>query len=198
MAMKVNRKLIKFGKGVTILFVGDKDCGKTCVITRYINDMYFEEKMEHEESRLKDYQMNGENVEVRLVEFRQCEYNEEETLSIFRKANALICCFPSNEGMKAMQQWMNYVDRFITSDKLWFICQTKTDLGCMDIPIEDRKTFTFQHTFTKYFEVSSKTGENIQNALNEVIDITVKKFVNFEPKPSQPEPAPRREICTVV
>ncbi|BFU19550.1 GTP-binding protein EhRabX29, putative [Entamoeba histolytica HM-1:IMSS-B] len=176
----INRKLFKFGKGVNILFVGEKDCGKTSLITRYINDIYFDSKLDHEESRLKDFEMNGEKVEIKLHEFRQSEYNEDETVSIFRKANAIIFLFPSDVGMEEMQKWMMYVDRFITDDKLWFIIQTKTDLGKMDIPVEQRRTFTFKHSFNQYFEVSSKTGEGVKETMDIIIDLTVKKFIHFD------------------
>ena len=147
----INRKLFKFGKGVNILLVGERDCGKTSLIMRYINDLFFETKLDHEESRLKDFEKNGEKVEIKLMEFRQSEYNEEETVSIFRKTNSLICLFPSDSGMKEMQSWMAYVDRFIQNDSLWFIIQTKCDLGKMNIPVEDRRTFTFQHSFHNQF-----------------------------------------------
>ncbi|EDR29831.1 hypothetical protein, conserved [Entamoeba dispar SAW760] len=178
----INRKLFKFGKGVNILFVGEKDCGKTSLITRYINDIYFDSKLDHEESRLKDFEMNGEKVEIKLHEFRQNEYNEDETVSIFRKTNAIIFLFPSDVGMEEMQKWMRYIDRFITGDKLWFIIQTKIDLGKMDIPVEQRRTFTFKHTFNQYFEVSSKTGEGVKETMDTIIDLTVKKFVQVYQK----------------
>ena len=194
----INRKLFKFGKGVNILLVGERDCGKTALVMRYINDLFFEEKLEHEESRLKDFEMNGEKVEIKIMEFRQSEYNEEETVSIFRKTNALICLFPADSGMKEMQSWMAYVDRFIQNDSLWFIVQTKTDLGRVDIPMEDRRTFTFQHTFHNYFEVSAKTGEGVKECLDTIIDTTVNRFVHFDEKPAPPPPAPERRLCTIV
>ncbi|KAL7712179.1 GTP-binding protein EhRabX29 [Entamoeba marina] len=181
---------------VQILLIGDENCGKTSLIMRYLNDMYVDSKLEHEESRLKDMSISDKPIEVQLLEFKQSEYNEEQTVSVFRTAHALVFLFSAEDGMDVMVEWMGFVDRFVTGDKLWFIIQTKTDLGSTSLPLEQRNTFTFKHTFNEYFEVSAKDDINVHHTLDTIIQTTIKKFLNAPE--STPQQSNKKEGCVLV
>ena len=183
---------------VQILLVGEQDCGKTALIMRYLNDMFVDSKLEHVESRLKDKTMDGKPIEMQLVEFKPSEFNEEQTVSDFRQANSLVFIFYAKDGVEMLRNWMGFVDRFVTDDKLWFIIQTKIDLGKVEIPMAERNTFCFKHSFNEYFEVSSATGENVKSTFDKIIQKTIDRFLKPEDPPVQSSKQKEEKGCIVV
>jgi Ras-related protein Rab-1A len=159
-----------------ILLVGDAGVGKTSIINRAADGTFTGAT----DSTLvgKDFKTfntktsdGKKNVQLRLWDTAGQERYHTVTASYYRGAHAVIFVYdisdrPSFENLK---RWMEDVHRYCMSEVTFFVVGNKTDLVAeREVQEGQGKEFATESMDVPFFEVSAKSGDNINSAFTEL------------------------------
>lgn len=169
------KKLLKEGKSIKNLLVsGEGGVGKTTLIFRYfLNKFYSDTAMtncvdifsknisiNNEEVGLFIWDVMGQGMARFLVEF------------FANNIDGAMFCFDLTRPftLENMEEWINIIRKSNQNIPIIFM-GLKTDLAD-DIIVDDEYALSFKDYFNlfEYIKISSKTGENINEAFNRIID----------------------------
>lgn len=153
-----------------IILLGDSGVGKTCIINRYINNTYVENQQstinaDFEEKKLN---INSNEVKIQIWDTAGQEKYRSITEAYYRGSSGAIIVFDiTNEAsFDAVKTWVqDYKDHQLENFNI-ILAGNKSDL-------DERRHITNQAAEeyassidVKYFEVSAKSSENIDDLFN--------------------------------
>ncbi|KAL7718449.1 Sphingomyelin phosphodiesterase [Entamoeba marina] len=157
---------------VKVLLLGDTNVGKTSITLRFIDDIFDTIYLSSVgvDFKFKTITRNGKNVKLQIWDSAGQERFHSISRSYYRGADYAIVVFDvTNEN--SFQRAKYWLDD-IATEKIkgqQILVGNKTDL------IKERTVTTEeieeQFPEVKYFEVSAKTGENVKELFDSIVDL---------------------------
>ena len=173
--------LLKIKDFFNIVLIGDSSVGKTCILEKYVNDTFksnFRNKKMIEIYQKKVF-LSDNMYKIKFWDITKfIGKNDVSELDMFYNCDAIIfvSSYDNKTSLDNLNIWYQLLIEYIdlsTKEMIWLI--NKKDL-------DDGKILTESQIYKKskdlqldFFEVSAKTGENIDEGINYIINQLVKK-----------------------
>jgi small GTP-binding protein len=162
---------------VQILLLGQTSVGKTCTIMRYIENSYCSSFITTIGIDFKDkvLNINGKPIRLRIWDTAGQERFRTITTSYLRGADQLIVFYDTTDAstFKYMEDWIKTIHKHGRTDAKPIIVGTKIDGELpRTVQYEDAMAFCKKHNL-HYYEVSGKTGENIEKMYIDAVRISL-------------------------
>ena len=167
---------------VAILFIGDSRVGKSNMIYRLIENKYSEELLASVGFDIKTKVMKicNKNILVKIFDTAGQERFNSITTSLFQKVQGIVLVYDiSNEdSFRNINNWILKIkDNFLNVQ--YILVGNKCDLeNERIISKKDGMNLAKKYNF-KFFETSSKTGQNINEVIIELVTDIYKNFTKF-------------------
>ena len=165
-----------------IVIIGDSSVGKTSILEKYINNAF--------ESNLKD-KKQIEIYKTKISYYPNCYKlkfwditkfignNDISEINMFYKCDGIIfvSSYDNKTSLENLNIWYQLLIEYIdlsTKEMVWFI--NKKDLGDEKIITKSEIEKKSKDLLLDYFEVSAKTGENIENGIKNIVNKIIKRF----------------------
>ena len=164
-------------KKLNIYIVGNKYVGKSSFAQRYLKDTFKKNYLSTigVNCLIKYIKVGNQNCSVRLYDFSGSERYSDIYIYLKKKIDAIIFMYDvTNESsLNSMEKkWINVVSEVVKYDCPKFLIGTKIDLK-RSVNEEEGKKLADKYKMD-YFEVSSKSGEEV----NETMESIIKKLLN--------------------
>lgn len=172
-----------------IVLAGDKDVGKSSLISRFCHNL-FKEDMKATigvDFKRKTIELDGDykdfSIELSIWDFA----GEDKYRALFPAyangaAAALILFDTTNkESLGGIENWIKIIDENAAPNVIKVIIATKIDLKDLrEVTMNDAKEFFKKYEWCKNFiSTSSKTGENVEKAFLYVANEIAKENLQF-------------------
>lgn len=148
------------------MLIGDLGVGKSCVILRFIENDFNSNLMS---SIGVDFKMKNTEIDSQLVKLQIWDTAGHEkfrtiTTSYYKSAQAIIVIYDitNEQSFEHIKNWMVEIDKFAKQGVLRVIVGNKTDLEESRVVQKDKGESLAQEFGIKFFEVSAKNGNGIQ------------------------------------
>jgi len=183
---------------LNLALVGDGGVGKTSVILRWIDDAFSDVPVAtigETDWKAKDVIVEGKKIPVKVWDTAGAERFQGITKSTFRRAQTIIVCYAVNDD-KSFQHATNWIQevKFFTDESVKLIIfGTKIDLD-RKVTADEGQKLAQDHD-APFFECSSKTSKGINEAMQQVVEYSMKQMQEQEriesPKPVASTPPPQ-------
>jgi small GTP-binding protein len=170
----------KFDFSLKVVVVGDSGVGKTCLLLRYVRDIYDPDTQPTlgVEFMTKILETERHRIQLQLWDTAGQELFRSVTRGYYRgSAGALLVFDISNrDSFDHIGRWLHDVREVARSDVVTILLGNKVDLADKrDVTFEEAQKFA-QENKMKYFETSAKTGGQISEAVNGCVEV-IEKYV---------------------
>ncbi|KAH0787486.1 small GTP-binding protein [Histomonas meleagridis] len=162
-----------------IMLVGDSSVGKSSLLDRYINNQFSEQKptlgIDYASKRL-----DVKNIPT-YVHFWDPSGDDmyfEIRNEFYQESDGIILCYDcsNKETFNKLSNWIDEGNKNKANWSSMIIVGNKSDLG-KSVSIEEANAFA-KRLGAQSFQVSSKTGEGVESAVNTLLEIIQKKRDN--------------------
>jgi small GTP-binding protein len=163
-----------------IVLLGDASVGKSTMISRYIDgdyDEYYTSTIGIDFKR-KTIFRGDKKIYLQIWDTAGQERFQSLSTIHYRNSHCFILLFDLTDviSFKKLEDYLEMIQLHMTFEPLIIIFGTKKDIiNRRVVKIEDISAFREQNKF-EYFEISSKTNENIDIAFDHIVDILIEKF----------------------
>ena len=168
-----------YDEKVQLLIIGDMTVGKTSILTRFTENKFSQNYLATVglDFFTKDVDFTNPNRRVRIKIWDSAgqERFRSLTQSFFRNANGIIIVYDiSNiESFENLKYWIQSINTQLGQNEInTIVIGNKLDLK-REVKKEDAENFCKEKGF-KYFEVSAKNGNGIQEAINYLVELVIK------------------------
>ncbi|XP_011402696.1 PREDICTED: ras-related protein Rab-13-like [Amphimedon queenslandica] len=167
---RVSNRRAKLAKAYKILLIGESSVGKTTIATRLCEDRFMSEARQHTlgfDMFEKDFQVDGEFLKVQLWDTVGQECYDSITTSYYRGGAGIVIVYDitSMRSFEMLSKWMGYVETHATADVSMMILGSKCDLDYLrEVQPEEGQRYAENFGIQNFYEVSAKTGHNVQEA----------------------------------
>ena len=162
-----------------VILLGDSNVGKTSLIMRYIKNEFKNSfistiGVEYESKIIKK---GKKNICLEIIDNGGQEKFHCLTKSFFNKVDGIIFVFDltNKQSFENLKNWLKEAESY-TEDFEYILVGNKKDLiNSIEVNQESLKDNDLFNN-TKYFEVSAKTGENIEECFEELTDLILNKI----------------------
>ena len=173
---------MNYDKSIQLLTVGDSSVGKTSLITRYANGTFKEEYLATVglDYYTKDEIINNKSYHIKLWDTAGQERFKSLTQSYFRNAEGVLLCFDitNTDSFNNLKDWIGSIKENMERQNIFLpliIIGNKIDMEeSREINKENAEKFATENNY-KYFETSAKTGENVDEAIKELVNQVLKQ-----------------------
>ncbi|KAJ2942448.1 hypothetical protein O0L34_g16053 [Tuta absoluta] len=161
-----------------IVLLGSEHVGKTSLVLRFVN-CRFNSGTPYQNTIgaafcAKTLQSNGSDFNVGIWDTAGSERYEAMTRMYYRGANAAIICYePSSQfSWQRLRHWLTEL-RTVEEDCKVYLCGTKKDLldsGVVSREVPEDIVATYSQGLHGHFLTSSKTGENVDELFQKIVD----------------------------
>ena len=173
--MEKNEKTLK------IIILGSSEVGKTCILNRYFHNEFKENVLSTVgiDFQTKFFKFDGDQkIKVNYIDTAGQEKFRAISVNYLKGTNGVILVFDitNKETFDLLESWLKELKDTNKSNISKVLVGNKSDLaGNREVTVEDANKFA-NNINCKYFEASAKTGENINEALDEIARIS---YINF-------------------
>ena len=166
-------------KKLNIYIVGNEYVGKSSFAKRYLEDTFKKKYLSTIgfNCLIKYIKVGNQNCSVRLYDFSGSDRYSDIYIYLKKKIDAIIFMYDvTNESsLNSMEKkWINVVSEVVKYDCPKFLIGTKIDLEKERSVNEEEGKKLADNYKMDYFEVSSKSGEKV----NETMESIIKKLLN--------------------
>ena len=169
-----------------IVTLGDGQVGKTSLIFRYIDNTFSSNYLATIgfDSKVKKMKLsNGEEIKVKIFDTAGQERFKSITKTYIKKANGILLVYDITEeqSFKNVERWYeNLVENGNVKIPIVLI-GNKSDLEERAVTFEDGQNLSKKFNAENHFyETSSKTGENVGKAINDLVYQIYEKYGDKE------------------
>ena len=173
--MEKNEKKLK------IIILGSSEVGKTCILNRYFHNEFKENVLSTVgiDFQTKFFKFDGDQkIKVNYIDTAGQEKFRAISVNYLKGTNGVILVFDitNKETFDLLESWLKELKDTNKSNISKVLVGNKSDLAeNREVTVEDANKFA-NNINCKYFEASAKTGENINEALDEIARIS---YINF-------------------
>ena len=162
-----------------VILLGDSNVGKTSLIMRYIKNEFKNSFISTIgfEIASKIIKKGKKNICLKIIDTGGQEKFHCLTKSFFNSADGIIFVFDltNKQSFENLKNWLKEAESY-TEDFEYILVGNKKDLiNSIEVNQESLKDNDLFNG-TKYFEVSAKTGENIEECFEELTDLILNKI----------------------
>ena len=163
-----------FDFSVKTIVVGDSGVGKTCLLLRFIRDVFDESSQPTlgVEFMTKTVQTKNHKIELQLWDTAGQELFRSVTRGYYRNAVGAFLVFDLTQrsSFENISRWLQDITDVAKNDVIKILIGNKCDLeSSREISTEEAKEYAEQNGMV-YFETSAKSGENVSEAINECLN----------------------------
>lgn len=188
-----------------IVVLGSSYVGKTSIINRYCNGTFIEETRSTIGAGFFTHSLTVDDIEVTIMLWDTAGEERFRSVapSLLRGANGLIIVFDITQK-QSFDDIDIYLDMFLDHYKVEqdqeipvLLLGNKTDLGNKIIPDESIEKWKKKNHVSLYYEVSAKTGLNIEKAIEELVHEIVVPQQVYDSTPIKIDPTvqPQPKNC---
>ena len=149
-----------------VVFVGDTQVGKTCIITRLVTGSFRENNLATIGAAFQTHVISTDQGAVSMQIWDTAGQEKYRALApmYYRSADVAVLCFDLTNmaSFQAMDQWANELEEKAPPNLQLVIVGNKSDLaGERVVAREVAENYAKQHGAVFYKEVSAKTGDGV-------------------------------------
>jgi len=169
----------KYEDKYDIIIIGNEKVGKSTILERYIKNIFNPERKPTYAVDFweKEYEYNNKKYNIKLWDTAGQEKYAKLTKSYYKKAHGIVvtCSLDNRSSYYDLTDWLNSIKDNTSNDIEIVIIGNKSDL----VETREVKTIELEELSTrkglKYFETSAKTGLNVVESFNYLIDKLIHK-----------------------
>ena len=165
----------KFDSSVKTVVVGDSGVGKTCLLCRFVREVFEEDQPPTlgVEFMAKIIQgKSGDRIELQLWDTAGQELFRSVTRGYYRGSIGAFLVFDisKKQSFENIMRWLSDVRSTAREGVVTVLIGNKLDLAATrQVTSEEAQAFA-QKNDMMYFETSAKTGENVEAAMTSLLD----------------------------
>jgi small GTP-binding protein len=170
----------KFDFSLKIVVVGDSGVGKTCLLLRYVRDVYDPDTQPTlgVEFMTKILETERHRIQLQLWDTAGQELFRSVTRGYYRGSAGAFLVFDlsNHDSFEHIGRWLHDVKEVARLDVVAILLGNKADLADKrDVTAEEAGQFAREHNM-RYFETSAKTGGQILEAVNACVAV-IERYV---------------------
>ena len=173
---------------VRLITLGDSSVGKTCLITRYVDEKFSTSYLAtiglDAKSKIIKRE-NGDEIKINIFDTAGQERFRSISSNYIRNADGILLVYDITEKdtFEGVKQWVQKLNNENEDNKPILLIGKKIDL-------EDQRQVNYKEgeelaktigDGIKFYETSCKTGENVEEAINDLIKQIYEKSKGIEP-----------------
>jgi small GTP-binding protein len=171
---------------IKIIVLGSSEVGKTCILNRYFNNEFKENSLSTIgiDFQTKFFKFEDKKIKANYTDTAGQEKFRAISVNYLKGTNGVILVFDltNKESFDLLDTWMDELKNNNKMDISKVLIGNKADLADkIEVPKEEIENFT-KKVKCDYFECSAKTGQNVNEALDEIAKIT---FLNMKDSVSE-------------
>lgn len=168
----------KFDYSLKVIVVGDSGVGKTCLLVRYIRNLFDEESQPTlgVEFMTKIVTTEKHKIQLQLWDTAGQELFRSVTRGYYRGSAGAFLVFDitNRDTFENIGKWLQDIKDVARSDVVTLLIGNKSDKADQrQVTTEEAQDFAEKHSM-KYFETSAKTGSNISESIDACVAIIEK------------------------
>jgi len=171
-----------------LIFLGDQNVGKSCILNRFMNDTFTEEYQATIglDFQSKNVQIDNQDIHLLLYDTAGQEKFRSLIPMYTRDSNIILLVYEINnkESFTHLPDWLNDLTNVNKDDVIFALVGNKNDLEEQrQVSPEEGKKFAEDHGFL-FQEVSAKTGDGFSDLFYK--NLFEKIRIKFRPGGQQP------------
>jgi Ras-related protein Rab-1A len=179
----------KVGKpDLKLVLVGDSGVGKTCSSVRFFSNTFIDNCASTIgiDMKRKKININNKIIDVKIWDTAGQERFRTVTMSYLRCADLLLVCYDVTDlkSFRNLENWVKTI-RLHSNDPKTPIIIVGTKIDAVNqrvVKYEDAERVSKENGACYYYEMSGKTGENVEKTFNDAIKIALKIPISTEIK----------------
>ena len=174
--MKKNEDKKKKNNNVSLITLGEGQVGKTSIIYRYIDDTFTSNYLATIgiDSKFKKIKLaSGEEIKVKILDTAGQERFQSIAANYIKKADGIVFVYDITKAytFTNLEKWLSNIDE-VANDKPCLLIGNKSDMNDKrEVSKEEGMEFTKKFKKeTHFYETSCKTGENVDKAINDLVN----------------------------
>ena len=166
---------------IHIATLGETEVGKSCLIFRYIDKTFSETYLSTIgiDTKFKKLKVeNGEEIKVKISDTAGQERFKFLASNYMRKADGIILVYDitKKSSFEGVKNWANTLKEEFGNSKPYILLGNKYDKeDKREVSEEEGKDFAFNKGI-KFYETSCKTGFNVEEAINDLVNQVYEKL----------------------
>jgi small GTP-binding protein len=157
----------------SVLLVGDTNVGKTSLLTKYVHDKFttaFNPTIGID-FKIKTLKINDKKMKLRIWDTAGQEKFRTITNSYYRGAHGVVVCFAvdNRDSFHATKNWLTQINQLANKTVTIIIIGCKCDVHPREVSSEEGERLAAENN-SSYYEVSSKTGTNIETIFSDLLE----------------------------
>ncbi|OHS98341.1 small GTP-binding protein [Tritrichomonas foetus] len=188
-----------------VVVLGPASVGKTSIIHRYCNGVFQKDTLSTIGAGFFTHSLNIDNDEITLLLWDTAGEERFRSVapSLLRGANGLILVFDLTSP-QSFEDLNIYLEMFLDVVQVDLSCQlpililgNKSDLGNQEVSDEVVEAWAQKNSIVLSYKVSAKTGENVKEAIDELVNLLLKPIQTNDRPLLQlmPVPATEKRSC---
>ena len=171
-----------------LIFLGDQNVGKSCILNRFMNDTFTEEYQATIglDFQSKNVQIDNQDIHLLLYDTAGQEKFRSLIPMYTRDSNIILLVYEINnkDSFLHLPDWINDLTNVNKDDVIFALVGNKIDLEeKREVSTEEGKSYAEQNGFI-FHEVSAKTGDGFSDLFYK--DLFEKIRIKFRPGGQQP------------
>ena len=171
-----------------LIFLGDQNVGKSCILNRFMNDVFIEEYQATIglDFQSKNVQIDNQDIHLLLYDTAGQEKFRSLIPMYTRDANIILLVYDisSKETFEHLPDWLKDLNNINKNDVIFALVGNKNDLADnRQITFEEGEKYAKENDFI-FQEVSAKTGDGFSELFYK--NLFEKIRVKFRPGGQQP------------
>ena len=184
--MKKNEDKKKKNNNVSLITLGEGQVGKTSIIYRYIDDTFTSNYLATIgiDSKFKKIKLaSGEEIKVKILDTAGQERFQSIAANYIKKADGIVFVYDITKAytFTNLEKWLSNIDE-VANDKPCLLIGNKSDMNDKrEVSKEEGMEFTKKFKKeTHFYETSCKTGDNVDKAINDLVNQIYSKSLGNE------------------
>ena len=157
-----------------ILTLGNRDVGKSCFISRYIDDKFQETYLMTVgfDVKTKDIVLNNKNYKIAMYDTAGQERFKSMAYNVIKNSDGIILIFSitNQDSFDAIAEWMKNIRDAKPKEFPVVLLGNKIDLEDERVISKQEGEELAQKYELSFYETSNKTGENIEKSCLDLIN----------------------------
>ena len=171
-----------------LIFLGDKNVGKSCILNRFMNDTFTEEYQATIglDFQSKNVQIDNQDIHLLLYDTAGQEKFRSLIPMYTRDSNIILLVYEINnkDSFLHLPDWINDLTNVNKDDVIFALVGNKIDLEeSREVSTEEGQKFAEEHGYI-FQEVSAKTGDGFSDLFYK--NLFEKIRIKFRPGGQQP------------
>ena len=166
-----------------IVFFGDAETGKSCLLTQYVKNQF---SMEYKSTIGVDFLAKNLNLDGKIVQLQLWDTEGKEQInnfSLFKNTDCcvLVCDLTNEKSFEGLEKWRTeFLNKLAIKDPDNFpfvLIGNKCDKSDERKVQDDKlKLYCESHNNIPYFETSAKNNVNVEKAFEEIARLSFRKY----------------------